>query len=83
MWCCVLVQFTQRVGWYEGTSGLTQFIVSIPLAFVIDKFRRDTWLRFSGLLGIVGSGLFKKKKSFQTLGSSPSVTHDMCGLERA
>lgn len=44
----------KHAGYAEGVQGTFQALASIPAGILADRYRRDTVLRASGVVGIVG-----------------------------
>ncbi|KAI9917012.1 hypothetical protein PsorP6_017036 [Peronosclerospora sorghi] len=51
----VLTQSNKAVGVVEGIQGISQLFFSFPGGYFADRTRRDTILKVSGLIGIIGS----------------------------
>jgi hypothetical protein len=45
----------KHAGYAEGVQGTFQALASIPAGILADRYRRDTVLKYSGVIGIVGT----------------------------
>ena len=45
------------VGYFEGCSGIAQTAAAVPVALLIDRYRRDTSLRAAGVVGAAAVAL--------------------------
>lgn len=45
----------KHAGYAEGVQGTFQALASIPAGILADRYRRDTVLKYSGVIGIIGT----------------------------
>ncbi|RHZ02153.1 hypothetical protein DYB35_013164, partial [Aphanomyces astaci] len=49
----VLTGSNEPVGMVTGINGLVRMLVTFPAGYASDRFRRDTVLKFAGVLGLI------------------------------
>ena len=62
------------VGYFEGCSGIAQTAAAVPVALLIDRYRRDTSLRLSGVIGALAVALTAWAVAFNS-GAASSLAY--------
>jgi hypothetical protein len=62
------------VGYFEGCSGIAQTAAAVPVALLIDRYRRDTSLRAAGVIGAAAVALTAWAVAFNS-GAGASLAH--------